>query len=191
MKRKRIVVSEKLKRKVEPALMQKHARELSRMFELIPEVSAVFAVPKPKIDFQFSGKREGTYYWGTQTIDICPKPSYHSVIDTFIHEFAHHIQNHAGRLTTQWTIYNKEYTPEGGHGWSFYEMLILVVDHFEFIYGHTYDWSKEYDHIQAFHNQMISTDPVPVYRDEKLDAIMNLFQCNEARALEILQGVTK
>lgn len=184
-RRDSVRVHPKLMVPMSEASQKRHHAELMAMFELLPKVSAEFGVVKPTISFKWSGERNGHYNWHNQEISISPKPWNGHPMSIFIHEFAHHIQWAMGRTTREWTIENLEYTPEGGHGWSFYEILKLVVEHFEFIHGITYDWSLEYKHIRQFHEIMLQ-DPgfIP---EAKIMAVMNLMGCDRFTARSIIQ----
>jgi hypothetical protein len=183
-KNKRIVVSDKLQTFTDPAQMKRYADEIKLMFVILPHVCKDFNVPKPSIEFKWSGKRNGTYHYPQQIIDISPKPWHGSVIDTFIHEMAHHVQYHAGRLSPEFVRENFDYDKSGGHGLAFYDILSLVVDHFIHIYGWTYNWTKEYDHIQQIHNIMLQSPNVIPHL--QLTATMQLFGCGPEEATTII-----
>ena len=148
-------LSSEMRRPMSPRQTDKFRSELLRVFDLLPKVSADFDVPQPTVDFTFSGKRNGHYTWQTKTIALSPKPWHGSPLTLFIHEFAHHVQNEMGRCSREFLDSNRDWSIDGGHGWSFFEILCLVVDHFEFTYGIPYDWTTEYDHIRAFRRIMV------------------------------------
>jgi len=173
-------MSSKMCQPMSPRQADKFREELLRVFGLLPKVSADFGVPQPKVDFTFTGKRNGHYTWLTNTIQISPKPWHGSPLTLFIHEFAHHIQNMEGRCTGEFLRENKDWTSDGGHGWSFFEILCLVVDHFWFTYGIPYDWTTEYDHIKMF--RRIMTQDSNFIPDSQLKATMSLFCEDEPTA---------
>ena len=173
---KRLRVSPRLTQPTSKIQLEKYALEIKRMFEILPNICKDFGVPLIPVEFDFGRSRDngGSYdFEGTKrVIYVSPKPWQGSMLDVFTHEFAHYLQDQAGRMSFEFRREFGGYEKRAGdgHGWSFYEILVLVVDHMEMIYSHVYNWSHEYPHLKSFRLRMS-----PTFIDKpKMYSLMNL-----------------